>query len=69
MTIKEDYEKVVEGGDHLSRELLRVEVLLKRVNVCLMETAEDLKQESVIGKMFADLSLLADQLKDIGTGL
>lgn len=69
MTIKEDYEKVVEGGDHLSRELLRVEVLLKRINVCLMETAEDLKQESVIGKVFADLSLLADQLKDIGTGL
>ncbi|CAH3166202.1 unnamed protein product, partial [Porites evermanni] len=69
MTIKEDYEKVVEGGDHLSRELLRVEVLLKRVNVCLMETAEDLKQESVIGKMFADLSLLADQLKDIDNKL
>lgn len=69
MTIKEDYEKVVEGGNHLSTELLRVEVLLKRINVCLMEKAEDLKQESVIGKVFADLSLLADQLKNIGTGL
>ena len=39
------------------------------LNVCLMEKAEDLKQESVMGKVFADLSLLADQLKDIGTGL
>ena len=35
MTIKEDYEKAAQGGDHLSRELLRVNILLKRLGVAV----------------------------------
>ena len=33
MTVEEDYERVEEGGDYLSRKMLRVHILLKRLEV------------------------------------
>ena len=47
MTIKGDYEKVSLGGDHLSRENLRVKILLKRLDVGLSTTYQ-YKQEPAV---------------------
>lgn len=66
MTIKEDYEKVAQGGDHLSRELpLRVSILLKRLEVTL-SMLEEFKQLQSVEKLTKDLSLLVEHLKCIG---
>jgi hypothetical protein len=66
MTIKEDYNRVTEGGDHLTREKTRVKVLLKRLEVGL-ESTDLWKQEPATEKIKADFLLLVDQLKNIGT--
>lgn len=65
MTIKEDYEKVAQGGDHLSRELLRVSILLKRLEVTL-SMLEEFKQLPSVEKLTKDLSFLVEHLKCIG---
>ena len=46
MNIKEDYTRVVNGGDHLARESLRITVLLQRINNSLghLETIEDINE-------------------------
>ena len=64
MTIKEDYEKVAQGGDHLSRELLRVSILLKRLEVAL-STLEEFRQLPSVEKLTKYLSLLVEHLKCI----
>ena len=46
MTIEEDYERVAEGGDYLSRELLRVHFLLKRLEVALLSVDQYRQQTS-----------------------
>ena len=54
MTIKEDYEKAVQGGDHLSRELLRVNILLKRLGVAVSKF-EEFKQQAKIDKVVVNI--------------
>ena len=49
MTIKEDYEKVTLGGDHLSREKLRVRIFLKRLDIVIFSIDQH-KQHPVLGK-------------------
>ncbi len=66
MTIEEDYNRVTEGGDHLTKEKTRVKVLLKRLEVGL-ESTDLWKQEPATEKIKADFLLLVDQLKNIGT--
>ena len=46
MNIKKDYTRVVNGGDHLARESLRITVLLQRINNSLehLETIEDINE-------------------------
>ena len=65
MTIKEDYEKAAQGGDHLSRELLRVNILLKRLGVAVSKF-EEFKQQATIDKVMTDLSLLMEHLQCLG---
>ena len=65
MTIKEDYEKAAQGGDHLSRELLRVNTLLKRLGVAVSKF-EEFKQQATIDKVMTDLSLLMEHLQCLG---
>ena len=47
MNIKEDYTRVVNGGDHLARENLRITVLLQRINNSLehLEPIEDINED------------------------
>ena len=65
MTIEEDYERVAEGGDYLSREMLRVRILLKRLEVGLL-SVDQYTHQTALGKTVEDLSLLVEQLKSIG---
>lgn len=65
MTIEEDYERVAEGGDYLSREMLRIHILLKRLEVGLL-SVDQYRQQTALGKTVEDLSLLVEQLKSIG---
>ena len=65
MTIEEDYERVEEGGDYLSREMLRVHILLKRLEVGLL-SVDQYRQQTALGKTVEDVFLLVEQLKSIG---
>ena len=65
MTIQKDYERVAEGGDYLSREMLRIRILLKRLEVGLLSIDQH-RQQTVLVKTVEDLSLLVEQLKGIG---
>ena len=65
MTIEEDYERVAEGGDYFSREMIRVHILLKRLEVVLL-SVDQYRQQTALGKTVEDLSLLVEQLKSIG---
>lgn len=65
MSLKDDYERVVEGGDHLSREQLRVTVLLKRLDICMTSVAA-YERYPLTGKLTKDLELLKEQLEKIG---
>lgn len=64
MTIKGDYERV-EEGDYLTREMLRVHILLKRLEVGLL-SVDQYRQQTALGKTVEDLSLLVEQLKSLG---
>lgn len=65
MTIKGDYERVEEEGDYLTREMLRVHILLKRLEVGLL-SVDQYRQQTALGKTVEDLSLLVEQLKSLG---
>ena len=65
MTIEEDYERVEEGGDYLSRKMLRVHILLKRLQVGQL-SVDQYSQQKALGKTVDDLSLLVEQLKSLG---
>jgi hypothetical protein len=65
MTIKEDYERIFEAGDHLDRERMRNEILLKRLDTC-MAAIDQYQRDPVIGKLMEDLQVLVEQLRAIG---
>ena len=65
MTIKEDYGRIFEGGDHLDRERLRNEILLKRLDTC-MAAIDQYRRDPVIGKLMEDLQVLVQQLRTTG---
>lgn len=64
MTVEEDYERV-EEGDYLSRKMLRVHILLKRLEVGQL-SVDQYSQQKALGKTVDDLSLLVEQLKSLG---
>lgn len=64
MTVEEDYERVEEGGDYLSRKMLRVHIL-KRLEVGQL-SVDQYSQQKALGKTVDDLSLLVEQLKSLG---
>ena len=63
MSIPADYKRINERGDHLARENLRVDVLLKRIE----ETLEVLKYEETIKSQ--DLDKLFNGLKELQKAL
>ena len=65
MTVEEDYERVEEGGDYLPRKMLRVHILLKRLEVGQL-SVDQYSQQKALGKTVDDLSLLVEQLKSLG---
>jgi hypothetical protein len=65
MTIKEDYGRIFEAGDHLYRERMRNEILLKRLDTC-MAAIDQYRRDPVIGKLMEDLQVLVEQLRAIG---
>lgn len=65
MTIKEDYGRIFEAGDHLDRERMRNEILRKRLDTC-MAAIDQYRRDPVIGKLMEDLQVLVEQLRAIG---
>ena len=65
MTVQEDYERVSEGGDYLAREVLRIQILRKRLEVGLL-SLEQYRQQTALGKTVESLSSLLEQLKSLG---
>ena len=65
MTIKEDYERVTEGGDHLAREKLRVQVLLERLKE-ITSALQPYDMDHLVQQVQSVLTSLTDTLKQIG---
>ena len=65
MTIKEDYERVPEGGDHLARERMRVQVLLERLKI-ISASLEPYEKDERLQKVSNQVSSLNETLRKIG---
>jgi hypothetical protein len=65
MTIKDDYERVSEGGDHWAREKMRVQVLLERLKI-ISASLEPYEKDELLQQVSTKVSSLNDTLKKIG---
>ncbi|CAB3978002.1 Transient receptor potential cation channel subfamily A member 1 [Paramuricea clavata] len=68
MTIKDDYERVSEGGDHWAREKMRVQVLLERLKI-ISASLEPYEKDELLQQVSTKVSSLNDTLKKIESEL